>query len=204
MLHQALARSIHESKVQFVVEDTWPFRERASGQNGRLNSLRMDITTEAVALFGNHLRLNKKALLLDIAIVNPCAGSNLGNAERHVGKHLANAVEPKKTSIGARSPLPIPSFFSQCRHVVNLAQTCMPHQGACHQTGRTQVGDTLQRVPTFGGSDGSSTPSATILLYFTAGTFIPHASQSLQTEDGTCEHPTVPFARSGVCTSASF
>ena len=36
-----------ESKVQFVVEDTWPFRERASGQNGRLNPLRMDMTTEA-------------------------------------------------------------------------------------------------------------------------------------------------------------
>ena len=37
VLHQALARSLRESKVQFVVEDTWPFRERASGQNSRLN-----------------------------------------------------------------------------------------------------------------------------------------------------------------------
>ena len=45
VLHQALARSLRESKVQFVVEDIWPFRERASGQNGRLNPLRMDITT---------------------------------------------------------------------------------------------------------------------------------------------------------------
>ena len=36
VLHQALARSLHEKKVQFV-EDIWPFRERASGQNGRLN-----------------------------------------------------------------------------------------------------------------------------------------------------------------------
>ena len=32
VLHQALARSLRESKVQFVVEDTWPFRERASGE----------------------------------------------------------------------------------------------------------------------------------------------------------------------------
>ena len=32
VLHQALARSLRESKVQFVVEDTWPFRDRASGQ----------------------------------------------------------------------------------------------------------------------------------------------------------------------------
>ena len=40
VLHQALARSLRESKVQFVVEDTWPFRQRASEQNGRLNPLR--------------------------------------------------------------------------------------------------------------------------------------------------------------------
>ena len=30
VLHQALARSLCESKVQFVVEDIWPFRQRAS------------------------------------------------------------------------------------------------------------------------------------------------------------------------------
>ena len=54
VLHQALARSLRESKVQFVVEDTWPFRQRASEQNGRLDPLRMDITTEAGALFDNH------------------------------------------------------------------------------------------------------------------------------------------------------
>ena len=54
VLHQALARSLRESKVQFVVEDTWPFRQRASEQNGRLNPLRMDITTEAGALFDHH------------------------------------------------------------------------------------------------------------------------------------------------------
>ena len=83
VLHQALARSLRESKVQFVVEDTWPFRQRASEQNGRLNPLRMDITTEAGELFDNHPRLKNKALLLDITIVNPCAGSNLGNAARH-------------------------------------------------------------------------------------------------------------------------
>ena len=43
VLHQALARSLRESKVHFVVEDTWPFRQRASEENGRLNPLRMDI-----------------------------------------------------------------------------------------------------------------------------------------------------------------
>ena len=96
VLHQALARSLRESEDQFIVEDTWPFRERASGQNGRLNPLCMDITTEAGALFDTHPRLKNKALLLDITIVDPCAGSNLGNAIRHVGKHLADAVERKK------------------------------------------------------------------------------------------------------------
>ena len=66
VLRQALARSFRESKVQFVVEDTWPFRQRASEQNGRLNPLRMDTTTEAGALFDNRPRLKNKALLLDI------------------------------------------------------------------------------------------------------------------------------------------
>ena len=56
----------------------------------------MDTTTEAGALFNNHPRLENKALILDITIFNPCAGSNLGNAARHIGKHLADAVERKK------------------------------------------------------------------------------------------------------------
>ena len=34
-----------------------------------------------------------------------------------------------------------------------------PHQGARHQTGRAQVGDTLERVPASGGGDGSNTSS---------------------------------------------
>ena len=86
----------HWFDLQFVVEDTRPFRQRASEQNGRLNPLRMDTTTEAGALFDNHPRLKNKALPLDITIVSPCAGSNLGNAARHEGKHLADAVERKK------------------------------------------------------------------------------------------------------------
>ena len=56
----------------------------------------MDITKEAGALFDNHPQLKNKALLLDNSIVNPCAGSNLGKAARHVEKHLADAVERKK------------------------------------------------------------------------------------------------------------
>ena len=127
VLHLALARSLRESKVQFVVKDTWPFPQRASEQDGRLTPLRMDITTEAEALFDNHPRLKNKALLLDITIVNPCAGSNLGNAARHVGKHLADAVERKKNKYRGSFPATYsPLLLSLCRHVVTLAQTCMP------------------------------------------------------------------------------
>ena len=104
VLHQALARSLRESKVHFVVQDTRLFRERVSGQNDRLNPLRMDITTEAGALFGNYPRLKNKTLLLGITIVNPCAGSNLRNATCFVGKHLADAVERKKNKYRGSFP----------------------------------------------------------------------------------------------------
>ena len=105
---------------QFVVEDTWPFRERASEQNGRLNPFRMDITTEAGVLFDDNPRLENKALLLDITIVNPCAGSNLGNAARHVGKHLADAVERKKNRHRGSFPATyflLPLAMSTCGEV---------------------------------------------------------------------------------------
>ena len=120
VLHQALARSLRESKVQFVVEDTWPFRERARGQNGRLKPLRIDITTEAGALFDKHPRLKNEALLFNFTIVNPCAGSNLGNAARHVGKHLADAVERKKNKYRGSFPATysfLPLAMSTCGEV---------------------------------------------------------------------------------------
>ena len=146
VLHQALARSHRESKVQFVVEGTWPFRGRASGQNGRLNPLRMDITTEAGALFDNHPRLKNKALLLDIIIVNSCAGSNLRNAARHVGKHLADAVERKKNKYRGSFPATyslLPLAMSTCGEVgsdvhalINaLAIRRVEHRSETHSNG---------------------------------------------------------------------
>ena len=77
----------------------------------------MDITTEAGALFDNHPRLKNKALLLDITIVNPCAGSSLGNAARYVGKHLADAVERKKNKYRGSFPATyslLPLAMSTC------------------------------------------------------------------------------------------
>ena len=114
------------------------------------------------ALFGNQPRLENKALLLNITITNPCVGSNLGNATHHVGKHLADAVKRKKNKYRGSFPatyslLPVP--------VVRLAQTSIPSSRARHQTGRAHVGDTLQRVPTSGGRDGSSASSAAILFF---------------------------------------
>ena len=80
----------------------------------------MGITTEAGALFDNHPRHKNKALLLDITIVNPCAGSNLGNAARHVGKHLADAVERKKNKYRGSFPATyslLPLAISTCGDV---------------------------------------------------------------------------------------
>ena len=80
----------------------------------------MDITTEAGAIFDNHPRLKNKALLLDITIVNRCVGSNLGNAARHVGKHLADAVERKKNKYRGSFPATyslLPLAMSTCGDV---------------------------------------------------------------------------------------
>ena len=71
----------------------------------------------AGALFDNHPRHKNQALLLDITIVNPCAGSNLGNAARHVGKHLADAVERKKNKYRGSFPATyslLPLAMSTC------------------------------------------------------------------------------------------
>ena len=129
-----------------MVEDTWPFRQRASEQNGRLNPLHMDITTEVGALFDNHPRFKNKALLLDITTVNPCAGSNLGNAARHVGKHLADTVERRKNkyrgSFSATYSL-LPLALSTCGDVGSDVHALIKEL-ARHQAGTAQVGDILQ------------------------------------------------------------
>ena len=80
----------------------------------------MEIRTNASELFDNHPRLKNKVILLDIVIVNPCASSNLENATRHVGKHLADAAERKKKKYRGSFPviysLP-PLAMSTCSEV---------------------------------------------------------------------------------------
>ena len=56
---------------------------------------------------------------------------NLINIHTHTHTH---------TSIGARSPLPTPSFLSLCRYVVSLAQTCMPSSRSSPSDGYSIIG----------------------------------------------------------------
>lgn len=53
-------------------------------------------------------------LQLDFTIFNPYVSANLDNVALQTGKYLADAVNGKKTSIGARSPLssPLPLAMS--------------------------------------------------------------------------------------------
>ena len=109
VLHQALARSLRESKVQCVVEGTWPFREIASGQNGRLNPLRMDITAEAEALFDDHPRLKNKALLLDIPSSNLARRLQFGECStlcRKTPRRRSRAEEKEVSGLVLRYLLP--------------------------------------------------------------------------------------------------
>ena len=120
VLHHALAKSLRESKVQFVIEDTWPFRQVSSGEHIGRNPLRMDATTEAGALFGSNPRRKDKALLLDLTIVNPCVSSNLENSAREAGKHLTDAVERKNNKYRGSFPATyslLPLAMSTCGEV---------------------------------------------------------------------------------------
>ena len=197
---------MHFNKYTHLCKHTnTPFRERASGKNGRLNPLRMDITTEVGSLFDSHPRRKNKARLCDITIVNPCASSNLENGARHPGKNLVDAIEWKKNSYRGSFPSTyclLPLAMSTCGEVDSDVHALIKKLAIRRVEHRLEI--KLQRVPASGGGDGGSMSSAAILVCFTASTFILHASPSLQTGGGACEHPTAPFARLGVCTRASY
>ena len=205
MLHQALARSLRESKVKFIVEDAWPFRERASGPNGRLNPLRMDITTEAGALFDSQPRRINKISLLDITIVNPCASSYLDNAARHAGHHFGDAVERKKNkyrgSLSANN-----SFLS------HAMSTCCEVGSDVHafikELAIRRGGHRSEKRSNEPQHLAQETEVARLRwrfsFCFTAGTLNPHALSSLQTGGSASGHLAAPFTRSGVCTRPSY
>ena len=202
VLHQALARSLCESKIQFVVEDAWPFRQRASEENGRLNPLRMDITTEAGALFDNHPRLKNKALLLDITIVNPCAGSNLGNAARHVGKHLADAVERKKNKYRGSFPATnslLPLAMSKCGDVGSDVHTLIKELA---------IRRVQHRLETYSNESQHLAEGTEVARLRRRFSFVLNRALSFRTRHHLCKQgvvlTTAPFARPGVCTSSSY
>ena len=69
-----------------------------------------------------HTHTHTHTLVLNITIDNPCAGSNLGNAARHVEKHLADAVERKKIKYRGSFPATyslLPFVMSTCGEVVS-------------------------------------------------------------------------------------
>ena len=204
VLQQALARSLRESKVQFVVEDTWSFRQRASGQNDRLNPLRMDITTKAGALFDNHPRLKNKALLLDITIVNPCAGSNLGNAARHVGKHLADAFERKKNKY--------PGSFPATYSLLALAMSTCGDVGSDVHTliKELAIRRVQHRSETYSNESQHLAEGTEVARPRSRFSFVLQQALSFRTRHHLCRQgvaltsTTAPFARPGVGTSASY
>ena len=121
-----LAQSLCESKVQFVVEDICPFRQIASGQNGRLNPLRTGITTEAGALFDSHPR-SKNRRFYQTSPLLTLPSALICRLQRTIQKNTSPTKSSEETiSVRVCSPLPTPSSLSLCRRVVRLAQTCMP------------------------------------------------------------------------------
>ena len=131
---------------------------------------------EAGALIGNHPRLKNKPLLLDITIVNPCAGSNLGNAAHHVENHLADTVEWKKNKYRGSLPAAyslLSLAVSTCGEVGSdvhalikeLTIRRVEHRSETHSNASQHLAEEpevarLRRRFSF---------------RFTAGTFIPHA-----------------------------
>ena len=181
-------------------------RQRASEPNGRLNPLRMDITTEGGALLDNHPRLKNKALLLDITIVNTCAGFNLGNAARHVGKHLADAVERKKNKYRGSVPATyslLPLAVSTCGDVGSdvhalikeLAIRRVQHRSETYSNESQHLAE---------GTEVARLRRRFSFVLQQALSFRTRHHLSLQTGGDACEHPTAPFARPGVCISASY
>ena len=135
VLRQALTRSLRESKVQFVVEDTWPFRERGSGQNDRLSPLRTDGTTEAghssTVTLDARIRRSYSTLPSSTLALAP-----IWKMQQPMQEHTSpTRSSGRKTSIGACFVATYSLLsLSLCRLVLRLAQTCMS-SSSVSQTG---------------------------------------------------------------------
>ena len=190
----ALARCLRESKVEFVVENTWPFRERVSEPNGILNPLRIDMTMEAGALFHSHPRRKNKTLLLDSTTVDPCASSNLENAARYAGKYLTDAIERKKNKYWGSFPAIFPLLLlamSMCSEagsdmhalIKELVHRRVEHGSGIHSNESQHLAE--------GGK---------VARFWQRFSFVLNQTLLFRTRHhlcqigiGTCGHPTAPF-----------
>ena len=111
---------------------------------------------------------------------------NLINTHTHTHTHTHTRTHAHTNKYRGSFPATyslLPLAMSPCGEVGSDVHALIKEL-AINQTGRAQVGDTLLRVPTSGGRDGSSTSSAVIFLSLPAGTFTPHALPSLHTGGG--------------------
>ena len=146
----------------------------------------MDITTEVGVLFGNHPRRKNRALLLDVAIVHPCASSNLENEARHAGKHLADVAEREKNKYRGSFPATyslLPLAISTCDEAGSeeLAIRRVEHRSEIHSNESQHLAE--------------ETDVARIRRRFSFAL--------LQTGSGACGYPIAPFTKLGVCRCAS-
>ena len=149
------------AKSSLLLKTQWPFRARAS-EKLKIELFTYGHMTEAGVLFDNHPQRENRALLLDIAIVNLCADSNLENA----AKHLADAVERKKNKYRGSFPATysLPLAMSACDEVGSDVHALMKELAIRRVEHRSEIHSNESRVPASGGGDESSTSSAAILV----------------------------------------
>ena len=173
-------------------------RERASGPNGRLNPLRMDITTEAGALFDNQPRRINKISLLDATIVNPCASSYLDNAARHAGHHFGDAVERKKNKYWGS--------FSANNSFLSLAMSTCGEVGSdehalIKELAIRRGGHRSEKRSNESQHLAQETEVARLRRRFS---FVLQQALLFRTRYHLCKQGAAPFTRSGVCTRPSY
>ena len=123
-LHQKLARSLRESKVQFVVEGIWSFLGKAGGQDGRLHPPQLEQTTAVVVPPSAVVPFRSIRGLYSILPTSILVSAQIWITQNAMQKTPSPMQSNgRKTGFETRSLLRISSFLSLCRRVVRLAQT---------------------------------------------------------------------------------
>ena len=162
----------------------------------------MNIATEAGALFDNHSRLKNKALLLDITIVNPCAGSKLGNAARHVEKHLADAVERMKTKYRGSFPASyslLPLAMSTCGEVGSDVHALIKELATRRVEHRSETRSNESQYL----AEGTEVARLRRRFSFVLQQALSSVRVPISADrGGACKHPTATFAQGKVITGS--